>query len=268
MIALKVAKGIISKEDAQSYDWLKSYKISNILDWFKIRKSNKFLNHYNDHQLYLHNKEEGKIFTYQNSMILPKFLVYANLVSAKMINADLRLADLSLADLRLADLSLADLRLADMTGADLSEAKITYADLNYADLSYADLTGADLSYAKIDADSLSLEIKTLDNITLKDTQLYVNGNLLGIKKSRKLIIEIMVERKITTANGLGDDYQKALIDADLITAPENSHSKNNSNEISNKPKTDGLSSSFKKEQDPNPVEPAVEPDNQMKPKNP
>jgi len=64
--------------------------------------------------------------------------------------------------------------------------------------------------------SLSDQIKALENIDLTNTQLRVGGELLDIEKSRKLIIEILVERGVTTARGLGGEYQAALIDAKPI----------------------------------------------------
>ncbi len=87
------------------------------------------------------------------------------------------------------------------------------------------LGNANLSGSKIYAFSLLNEVEVFENTDLTNTQLHVGGNLLlGIEKSRKLMIKILVERGVTTARGLGDEYQAALIDAELIAPPKKSES--------------------------------------------
>ena len=141
-------------------------------------------------------EEGGEQFVCHSSEVLPKYLENANL--------------------RDANLSGAYLTGANLENADLIDATLIDATLIDVNLENAILIDANLTGAKIDAVSLSDQIKALENIDLTNTQLRVGGELLDIEKSRKLIIEILVERGVTTARGLGGEYQAALIDAKPI----------------------------------------------------
>ncbi len=77
-----------------------------------------------------------------------RYLGYADLRDAQLVNANLFMADLSRAWLAGADLSEADLSAANLTEADLRGATLTGANFQVADLNNSVLIGADLRKAR------------------------------------------------------------------------------------------------------------------------
>ncbi len=131
---MRVAEGIISEEQAQSYGWLE-----------EPYKTNKFLERYNESQ------KDGETFGCFLNEELPKFLKGANLADANLTDANL--ADANLTDANLRDANLAD---ANLTGADLTGVKIDACSiLEEIDL----LHGVDFTNTRLFDDGGLLEIE-------------------------------------------------------------------------------------------------------------
>ena len=98
-----------------------------------------------------------------NANLYDADLAYANLYNAQLANANLIDADLLYADLTDANLRDADLESTNLEYADLTDARLTFANLYYTDLSNADLTDAYLGYANLyDADLSNADLKFAD----------------------------------------------------------------------------------------------------------